>query len=203
MRVYSVKQISPGWLWVGLALPALGMTIELATSTSERIAHDLVHPTGEFAARFLIISLMATPLMLLFKGWRGPRWLVKNRRYFGVAAFAYAAAHTVFYVIDQGTLARIVERATAFDMATGWLAFLIFLPLAATSFDTAVRVLGRRWKPLQRWAYAAAVLTFLHWASLHDWGNPWPAVVQFSPLIGLSLYRLWWIYLRPRPLHLA
>jgi sulfoxide reductase heme-binding subunit YedZ len=197
------KRLSPWWVWVLLAMPALGMTVDLATSTDDRIYHALVHPTGEFAARFVIVSLMATPLMLLFRGWRGPRWLVRNRRYFGVAAFAYAAAHTLFYVIDKGTLAQIVDHATSFDMATGWLAFLIFLPLAATSFDAAVKVMGRWWKPLQRGAYASGVLTLLHWASLHGWGNPWPALVQFGPLIALELYRLWWVYLRQRPQRLA
>lgn len=198
-----LKRISPWWVWLVLALPALGMTVELATSTSDRIYHILVHPTGEWAARLLIVSLMATPLMLLFKGWRGPRWLVRNRRYFGVAAFGYAAAHTLFYVIDKATLEKILSQATEFDMATGWLAFLIFLPLAATSFDGAVRAMGTWWKPVQRWAYAAAVLTLLHWASLHNWGHPTGALVQFSPLIALSLYRIWWVWFRPRPMRMA
>ena len=197
------ERISPWWLWLVLALPALGMTVELATSTSDRIFHILVHPTGEWAARLLIVTLMATPLMLLFKGWRGPRWLVRNRRYFGVAAFGYAAVHTLFYIIDQGTLARIMDRASEFDMATGWLAFVIFLPLAATSFDAAVRTMGPWWKPLQRWVYAAAVLTLLHWASLHGWNNPGTALVQFAPLIALSLYRIWWVWFRSRPMRTA
>jgi len=192
-------RLSPYWLWLLLALPALGMVYDLATTDSDRIYHVLVHPTGEFAARFLIIGMMATPLAMLLRGWRGPRWLVRNRRYFGVAAFGYALAHTVFYVIDQSTLERILSRATEFDMATGWLAFLVFLPLAATSMDYAVRRLGSWWKPVQRWTYAAALLTLLHWASLHDWQSPWAALVQFGPLAGLSIWRLWWNYLRPRP----
>lgn len=193
------RRLSPYLLWLLLALPALGMAYELSTSTSDRIYHILVHPTGEFAARFLMIGMMATPLRMLFKGWRGPQWLVRNRRYFGVAAFAYALAHTVFYVIDQATLERILDRATDFDMATGWLAFLIFLPLAATSMDLAVRKLGTWWKPLQRWTYAAAVLTLLHWASLHDWASPWAALVQFAPLAGLSVYRVWRNFRRMGP----
>jgi sulfoxide reductase heme-binding subunit YedZ len=63
--------------------------------------------------------------------------------------------------------------------------------------------LGTWWKPLQRWAYAAAVLTLLHWASLHGWRNPGPALVQFAPLAALSLYRIWWVWLRPRPMRAA
>ena len=194
-----LTRLSPYWLWLLLALPALGMTYDLATSTDDRIFRALVHPTGEFAARFLIIGMMATPLMMLLRDWRGPRWLVRNRRYFGVAAFAYAAAHTLFYVLGKPSLERILADATDFDMANGWLAFLIFLPLAATSFDWAVRKMGTAWKSLQRWTYAAAVLTLLHWASLHGWAEPWGALIQFGPLAALSAYRLWWNYLRLRP----
>lgn len=194
-----LTRLSPYWLWMVLALPALGMTGPLM-GDDPRAFHGLLHPTGEFAARFLIISLMTTPLMMLFKGWRGPRWLMRNRRCFGVAAFGYAALHTLVYSVDAGTLTRILADTTRFDIWTGWLAFAIFLPLAATSFDWAVRRLGTAWKPLQRWAYLAAVLTLLHWASLHGWGGVAPALVHFGPLIGLTLYRLWWIYLRPRPI---
>ncbi len=192
-------RLSPYWLWLVLALPGFGMAYELVTTTNPRIYHTLVHPTGEFSARFLIISMLATPLMLVFKGWRGPRWLRKNRRYFGVAAFAYAAAHTVFYLIDKATLDRVISELPRLYIWTGWLAFAIFIPLAATSMDYFVRVMGPRWKSLQRWTYAAAVLTLVHWAALHDWGHPAAALIHFTPLIVLEAYRLWYWYLRPRP----
>lgn len=86
-----------------------------------------------------------------------------------------------------------------FDIWTGWLAFLIFLPLAATSMDYAVRKLGPRWKALHRLTYGAAVLTLLHWASLEGWEGPTPALINFAPLAVLVVYRLWWIWQRPRP----
>ncbi|MGP6086271.1 sulfite oxidase heme-binding subunit YedZ [Antarctobacter jejuensis] len=193
-----MSRLSPYWLWLVLALPAFGMAYELATTTSPRIYHILVHPTGEFAARFTIIAMMATPLMLLFKGWRGPRWLRKNRRYFGVAAFAYALAHTVFYIIDKASFERIVDELPRFYIWTGWLAFAIFIPLGVTSMDYFVRTMGKGWKELQRWTYAAAVLTLLHWASLHNWGSITPALVHFGPLGLLEAYRVWYWYLRPR-----
>jgi sulfoxide reductase heme-binding subunit YedZ len=185
-------RLFPHALWALLALPALPMLAEALTSTDPRIFHRLVHPSGEFAARFLIVAMIATPLSMLLRGWRGSRWLVRNRRYFGVAAFGYATLHTLFYLLDKGALDAILGEAARFSIWTGWLAFVIFLPLAATSFDGAVRALGRWWKPLQRWTYAAAALTLLHWAALHDWGHPAAALVHFAPLIGLEGYRLWW-----------
>ena len=72
-RLFSA--ISPCWLWALLALPAAGMIAEVAESPSPRVFHELLHPTGEFAARFMIIALMATPLVMILKKWRGPRWL--------------------------------------------------------------------------------------------------------------------------------
>lgn len=188
-----LKRLSPYYLWILLALPAAGILSEVMSSTDPRLLHRLLHPTGEFAARFMIIAMMATPLTLLLPGWRGPRWLLRNRRYFGVAAFGYAALHTIFYVIDEETLSRILSEATRFDIWTGWLAFLIFLPLAATSFNGAIRRMGpKAWKTLQRWTYPAAVLTLVHWASLHHWEHPAAAIVHFAPLTLLEIYRIWW-----------
>tara|TARA_R110002012_G_scaffold320887_1_gene546663 strand:- start:300289 stop:300906 length:618 start_codon:yes stop_codon:yes gene_type:complete len=78
-----------------------------------------------------------------------------------------------------------------FYIWTGWLAFLIFVPLAITSTDGWIRRLGSRWKTLQRFVYGAAVLTLLHWASLHDWGGVAPMLVHFGPLGALEAYRVW------------
>jgi|GEM_PF-5201579 len=92
--------LSPYWIWALFSIPAALMLSEALTSDNSRVFHMLVHPSGEFSARFMIIAMMATPLCLLLKGWRGPLWLKKNRRYLGVAAFGYALLHTVFYVLD-------------------------------------------------------------------------------------------------------
>ncbi len=192
-----MSRLSPYWLWALLSLPAVGMLSALVGSNDPRIFHQLLHPTGEFSARFMIIAMLASPLVLLFRGWRGPQWLKKNRRYFGVAAFGYAALHTVFYLIDEGTVARVLADLPKFYIWTGWLAFAIFIPLAVTSADYFVRRMGPSWKTLQRTTYGAAVLTLLHWAALHDWGGIGPALVHFGPLAALEAYRVWYWYFRP------
>ena len=190
--------LHPYWLWLLFALPAILMTYGALTSSDPEIFHELLHPTGEFSARFLIVALMATPLALLLRGWRGPQWLKRNRRYLGVAAFGYALLHTIFYLIDLNSVAKVMDELPRFYIWTGWVAFLIFVPLALTSMDYFVRMMGRWWKWLQRWTYAAAVLTLFHWAALHDWGGVAPAMVHFGPLIALEAYRIWYWYLRPR-----
>ena len=194
---------NPYVFWAILSIPAIPMLVNLMTSNDSHTIHRLVHPTGEFAARFLIIALMITPLMILLPKWRGPRWLMHRRRYIGVAAFGYAAAHTVFYLIDKGAIAFAGNELGKTLIWTGWLAFLIFVPLAITSTDGWVRRLGTSWKPLQRWVYAAAALTLLHWAVLHNWGGTAPALIHFGPLIMLEAYRIWWILNRPNRARLA
>lgn len=153
-------------------------------------AHQLLHPTGEFSARFMIIAMIATPLRLLFNGKSWTMWLVRNRRYFGVAAFMYAAFHTVLYVMDSGSLQEILGEVFKLGIWTGWIAFFIFIPLAITSNDASVKILRRKWKPLQRWVYPAAVLTMLHWMFVEN--NFGPAMVHFVPLAALEVYRVWY-----------
>ena len=193
-----MARFSPYWLWIVLALPAFGLLSGLMTSTDPDIYHELLHPTGEFSARFMIIAMLASPLALVFRGWRGPKWLKTNRRYFGVAAFAYALFHTVLYLIDEATVTNVLNDLPKLYIWTGWIAFAIFIPLAVTSMDYFVRMMGPLWKQLQRLTYLAAALTLLHWAALHDWGGVGPTLVHFGPLIGLEAYRLWYWYLRPR-----
>jgi sulfoxide reductase heme-binding subunit YedZ len=185
-------------LWIVLALPALAMLPDL-TGTDPRAFHRLLHPTGEFAARFMIIGMMASGLMLVFRGQSWTRWLLHHRRDIEVAAFVYAALHTAIYVIDRGTLGRVLAALPRTEIWTGWLAMVLFVPLALSSNNVAQRWLRTGWKTLQRLAYPAAVLVLIHWAALHDWGSWPPAAVHFAPLIGLWLYRIWYWRLRERP----
>lgn len=194
-----LNRLSPYWLWGLLTLPPTLWIAQAMSSTNPRIIHILVHPTGEWAARLLILTMMVSPLLLVFKGWRGPRWLRKNRRYFGVAAFGYAALHTVFYLIDKAALSTVLGELPRTYIWTGWVAFLVFVPLALTSMDYFVRLMGPWWKWLQRWTYGAAVLTLIHWASLHNWEEPAGALVHFAPLAALEAYRIWYWYIRKRP----
>ena len=180
----------PLTFWALLSLPAIPMTLGLTSGAPDAVS-SLLHPTGEFAARFMIIAMMITPLMMFFRDASWPRWLMKRRRYLGVAAFFYALAHTVLYLIDEGAIAFTAGEVSKLYIWTGWIAFLIFVPLAVTSTDAWVRRLGRSWKKLQQFVYAAAILTLIHWAALHDWGGVGAALVHFAPLAVLEMYRLW------------
>ena len=173
-------------LWALLSIPALLMIVR--ASDPNIYFEDLLHPSGEWSARLIILALMLTPLSMLLPGQRWVKWLLRRRRSFGVAAFGYALLHLLFYLLEMGTLESIMAEIGALGIWTGWAAFLLMIPLALTSNDAAMRALKAGWKPLQRLAYPAALLTLLHWVFIHD--NLVPALVNFAPLAALQLWRL-------------
>lgn len=167
--------------WALLAVPAVYMLAHRLVLNG-KVA--FVPLSGEIAAYLLIATMMITPLMLLV----GPLpWLKARRRHLGVASFLYTALHLAFWLVNAniGSLLRSFVR---FEILTGWLAMAVMLVLALTSTDGAVRKLGPRWKALQRWAYAAAVLTLIHW--LMTTGKPGAALIWSTPLILLSVWRV-------------
>lgn len=172
--------------WALLALPSVMMLVRYLNGSGS--VHRLLHPSGEFAARAMILAMMLTPLFVLFPKVKIIQSLIRRRRYIGVAAFGYAALHTAFYLIDKGSFAKVTEEFLALSIWTGWLAFLIFVPLAATSNEWAVRKLGTNWKKLQRWVYAAAILTAAHWLFLEY--HFVPVLVHFLPLAVLQILRV-------------
>lgn len=177
---------SPYTFWALLALPSIGMMSGFLSGAAS--PHALLHPTGEFAARFMILAMIITPLKMMFTKHRWPLWLLRRRRYLGVAAFGYALLHTIFYVIDLGSFSAVLNDSLKLSIWTGWIAFLVFVPLALTSNDWAVHKMRQAWKPLQRWVYVAAVFTLGHWIFLeYELG---PALVHFLPLIALEAYRI-------------
>ncbi|MGH1578779.1 sulfite oxidase heme-binding subunit YedZ [Planktotalea sp.] len=195
---------SKPFFWLLLSLPAFGflsMWINGATNTDGKAIEEiLLHPTGEFAARFMIIAMILTPMRMLFPASGFWRWMMKRRRHIGVAAFGYAAFHTLLYIVDMGTLRAMLGEFFALGIWTGWLALFIFLPLAVTSNDYSLKKMGRSWKPLQRTVYVAALATLVHWIFVHN--NVGPALVHFIPLAGLETYRIW-RNARPRNASLA
>jgi methionine sulfoxide reductase heme-binding subunit len=172
--------------WLLLALPSIPMTIGFISGQE---AESLLHPTGEFAARFMIIAMIISPFRLMFPKNRFWLWMMRRRRYLGVAAFCYAFVHTVLYVIDMGSLSNILDEVLLLGIWTGWVALFVFIPLAITSNDWSVKFLGRNWKRLQQTVYMAAIATLLHWIFVHN--NLGPALVHFIPLAALELYRIW------------
>lgn len=184
---------APLFLWMILALPGFRMTSTLlsgATGPDGQPTEELLlHPSGESAAQIMILAMIIAPLRMLFPKSGFWLWMMKRRRHIGVAAFIYAIFHTVLYVVDMGSVRAMLSEFTALGIWTGWVAFFVFIPLALTSNDFFVRKLGRSWKTLHRFVYAAAVATLVHWIFVHN--NVGPALARFVPLALLEGYRIW------------
>ena len=173
-------------LWLVLAAPWVIMTVRYMTGGL--YYGEFIHATGEFSARLLIITLAVTPLRLMFPRSRWTIWLLQNRRYFGVAAFAYAVPHLVAYLWKLASVAKVLEEGAEPGMWTGWIALIIFLALAITSNNFSTRKLGQRWKTLHRLVYLAAILTFVHWVLVAF--DPMSGLVHAGVLIALETYRV-------------
>jgi sulfoxide reductase heme-binding subunit YedZ len=198
MRARALRLLASPWpVWALLALPGAPYVLYLLVSPTwnlRRLTSDL----GEWSAYFLIGSLCIAPLMLLFRGQAWTRWLFRNRRYVGVASFAFAVAHTLAYLAWRWTWEGIAADLVFIYILTGWAALLLMIPPAATSMDAAVRNLGTTWKRVQQLVYLVAVLTFVHWAGTYEWRQWGKALWHFLPLILLTLARLWVVRARRR-----
>ncbi|MDA0238538.1 MAG: ferric reductase-like transmembrane domain-containing protein [Proteobacteria bacterium] len=176
----------PCFFWAVLAVPSIPMIIGFGSGRAS--PESLLHPSGEFAARLMIVAMMLTPLRMLFPAASWLRWLARRRRALGVAAFAYAALHTLFYIVDMESLRAMAAESLTLGIWTGWAAMLIFVPLAITSSDGAMRRMRKWWPVVHRWVYGAAILTLIHWIFVHN--NLGPALVNFIPLALLEAYRV-------------
>jgi sulfoxide reductase heme-binding subunit YedZ len=174
-------------VWCVLAVPA-AVSIARYALAADAWPGDMLHPTGEWSARFIILALCVTPLTQLLPASGAIRFLRRHRRAIGVAAFGYSLLHLLFYLLDMGTLADILAEIGAPSIWTGWLALAALLPLGLTSNDQAMRLLKSGWKRLQRLAHPAALLTLIHWALVHD--GLTAALIHFAPIALLQGWRV-------------
>jgi len=148
----------------GLALlPFLHMTWGALTDTlGPNPAEALVRGSGDWVLRLLCITLAITPVREA-TGWSA---LARFRRMAGLYAFFYGAVHFLCYAwldmgLDLAAVLRDIPKRPF--ILVGTLALLLMVPLAATSFNRAIRALGAaRWKALHRLAYGVALLGLLH-----------------------------------------
>ena len=118
--------------------------------------------TGKTAITLLVLSLAITPINI----WLGWKQLHPLRKLFGLYAFLYVSLHLLVFVwLDYGLNLEFIREALfeKYYALVGFAAFLILLPLAATSTRWAMRKMGKNWTRMHRWVYLAGVLAVLHY----------------------------------------
>lgn len=154
----------------------------------------ITHWTGFTALTFVLLALCVTPLKVFL----GLPALVHLRRMLGLYGFFYALLHFGVYWVDQTVFAGVgfSPRLVAEDVlerpyiTVGFTAFLMLVPLAATSADRMVKRLGaRRWRALHRLVYFAAAGGVLHYLWKGKMEEDW-AVAYGLLLVGLLSWRL-------------
>jgi sulfoxide reductase heme-binding subunit YedZ len=182
--------------WIKAGLCALCL-VPLAALVWRGLHHGLganpieyvTHSTGWWTLTFLLITLSVTPLRRL-SGWN---WLLRLRRTLGLYAFFYACLHFTTYIwldqfFDLDSIGKdIVKRPF---ITVGFAAFVLLIPLAATSTNAMVRRLGAgRWQLLHRLVYVIAVFGVVHfwWLVKKDITEPLTFGALLAALLGARL----------------
>lgn len=195
----TVDRIAYAAVWLACLAPLLwlvwrGYAGELGANPIEKVIRQL----GVWGLRLLLVGLAITPAARLL---RQPR-LIRFRRTIGLFAFVYVLLHLATYIgVDQYFDWRAIGRDIVKRpfITLGMAAFVLLVPLAATSFNAAVRRLGPlSWRRLHRLTYLVAPLGVIHYYLLVK-ADHRPPLVYGAILLGLLGWRLWGLRSAPAP----
>ena len=175
-------------LWAVAAVPAVALLVgALTDGLGANPAQTLIQETGEWALRWLWLTLLVTPLREM----AALPALLRYRRTLGVTAFVYAVLHLLSYAwLDKGwvlddIVADVFKRNF---ILVGMLTFLVMLPLALTSFNAAIRALGgHKWQLLHKLVYAVSLLGLLHFYLKKVAKNDVSEVMVYAVILALLL----------------
>lgn len=187
-RINGAARHVPTWLVYIVCLLPVPLLLYMAQTggLGREPIKALEHELGEIALQLLLVGLCITPLRRF-----GGLNLLRFRRAIGLLAFVYVALHLlVWAVLDVQALDRVWADIVKRPYITiGMSAFVLMLPLAATSNNWSVRKLGVRWRKLHTLTYAVALLGALHFVWLAK-GVQIEPIMYLTITIGLLLLRM-------------
>ncbi len=155
-------------------------------------AEYLIRSNGDWTLRFICIVLAVTPLRVMAK----LNGLARFRRMLGLFAYFYVVLHLLSYSwfdmgFDVPEIAKDIAKRPF--ILVGFAAFVLLTPLAATSFNRAIKALGaKRWQLLHKLVYVIAGLGLLHFFWLRAGKNNFNEVFIYAAIIGVLLaWRVW------------
>jgi methionine sulfoxide reductase heme-binding subunit len=196
MNPWLLKPVTKPLLFVVLLLPLAWLVWGAVAGTlGANPAEALIRSSGDWTLRMLCLTLLVTPLRTV-TGWSA---LARLRRMVGLFTFFYGVLHFLCFAwLDQGFDGAAILRDIAQRpfILVGSLALLLMLPLAATSFNRAIKALGAaRWQALHRLVYASALLGVLHFFWMRAGKNDFAEVAVYAAvvavLLGWRLQRRW------------
>lgn len=173
----------------------------VANTLGANPAEAIIRSTGDWTLRFLCLTLAVTPL----RQWTGWHALARLRRMLGLFTFFYGVLHFLAFAwLDMGfdVDAIVKDIGKRPFILVGTLALLLMLPLAATSFNRAIKALGAaRWQALHRAVYAVAGLGLLHFFWMRAGKNDFAEWSVYAAVLAVLLG--WRAWKRWRPAHRA
>ena len=153
-------------------------------------AQALSIETGEWALRFLLLTLAITPFRQIFRMVE----IARLRRMIGLFAFFYASIHFLSwmaFILAFRWLAIAEELVERPYITVGFLAYVILFLLGVTSTNSMVRRLGKNWKRLHKFVYAASILAIVHllWILRTDVTEAVIYGVLLAILLGYRIFR--------------
>jgi sulfoxide reductase heme-binding subunit YedZ len=150
-------------------------------------AEALVRSTGDWTLRFLCIVLAVTPLRTI----TNTPALARFRRMLGLFVYFYVVVHLLSYSwfdMEFDVAAIIKDIIKRPFILVGFSAFLMLTPLAATSFNRAIKALGaKRWQLLHRLVYVVAGLAVLHFFWMRSGKNDFAEVFVYGAILAALL----------------
>lgn len=182
-------------VWLGCLVPIAwlawgAVTNNLGPDPTGEIEFD----TGYTTLCLLLITLAISPVRRILPGLS---WLIRFRRLFGLFAFFYGTVHLIAYV---GLYAGFNVPLMLSDIAkrryitAGMAAYLLLIPLAATSTTWAIRKMGgKRWNRLHMLIYFTAILGVIHfwWQQKPGVLKPLPVTVILAVLLAVRPVLAW------------
>lgn len=165
------------WLFYGAATDNLGANP----------AEYLMRSTGDWTLRFLCLTLAVTPLRVV----TSTPALARFRRMLGLFTYFYVVLHFLSFSwfdmgFDLGEIAKDIAKRPF--ILVGFTGFLLLTPLAATSFNRAIKALGaRRWQALHRTVYVVAGLAILHFFWMRAGKNDFAEVAVYAAILAVLL----------------
>ena len=153
----------------------------------------LVRATGDWTLRFLCLTLAITPLRILTTT---PQ-LARLRRMIGLFMFFYVMLHLLSYSgfdkeFDLTEIAKDIAKRPF--ILVGFSAFVLLVPMAATSFNKAIKWMGaKRWQMLHKVIYVIAGLGILHFFWMRAGKHHFEDVIVYGSILAVLLaWRVWY-----------